>query len=170
MRLTDSRYHLFISVVCSYLWSSSIHSWGIVCVWGSPQLNNGPVKEYSVFWAHFLFCLLDCYWKVSKSEQIVERRYLLAFFFFFNVAFLSSGKTEYRINYHVIVKFVWLVLVWGQGLVYLRLRSTLYASKDDFELLASNLSVVWCVHPFVWFCTVLGTEARVLHTKALSTN
>lgn len=31
--------------------------------------------------------------------------------------------------------------------MYLRLTSTPYAAKDDFELLASNLPVVGCMHP-----------------------
>lgn len=42
--------------------------------------------------------------------------------------------------------------------MYLRLCSILHASKDDFELLASKLSVVGCMHPFVGFCTVQGLK------------
>lgn len=95
---------LYFCRVFNYPWSSSVHNWVIVCVWGSSQLNNGPVKKYSVFWAHFLFRLLVCHWKVAKSEQSREQHYLLAFFFFH--MFLSSGRTEYRAHYHFIMKFI----------------------------------------------------------------
>lgn len=56
--------------------------------------------------------------------------------------------------------------------MYLRLCSILHASKDDFELLASKLSVVGSLHaPLCWVLYSTGIEARVLHTKqALSTN
>lgn len=51
--------------------------------------------------------------------------------------------------------------------MYLRLASTPYAVKDDFELLASNLPVVGCMHPLVWFYTALGVvpSQSFMHSK-----
>lgn len=142
--------------VFNYPWSSSVHNWVIVCVWGSLQLNNGPVKKCSVFWAHFLFRLLVCHWKVAKSEQFGERHCLLAFFF----TFLSSGRTEYRAHYQFIMKFV---------LAWFDFETGPHVSPADFNSLCSQ-GWLWTsrlqppcgrMHaPLGWLYTILGVVPR----------
>lgn len=144
---------LYFCCVFNYPWSSSVHSWVIVCVWGSSQLNNGPGKKYSVFWAHFLFRLLVCHWKVAKKWTVWRVTLLTCFFFFM---FLSSGRTEYRAHYQFIMKFV---------LAWFDFETGFHVSLADFNTLCSQ-GWLWTSHlqppcgrmhvPLVWFCTILG--------------
>lgn len=157
---------LYFCRVFNYPWSSSVHNWVIVCVWGSSQLNNGPVKKYSVFWAHFLFRLLVCHWKVAKSEQSGEQHYLP--FFFFTCFWVV---VEQNIGHIIILSWnlFWLGLILRQGLKYLWLTSTPYAAKDDFELLASNFPVVGCMHPCLVVYNSGSCTQGFMHTEQAST-
>lgn len=65
----------------------------------------GLLKSTVCFGHTFCFAYLIVTEKCQKVNRL-ERGAIYLPFFFLNVAFLSSGKTEYRLNYHVIVKFV----------------------------------------------------------------